>query len=55
MNDWNIHHGDCIPHMAIEMDAASVDLAVLEKAKRVQNDTEEQERLFKSLRMEVPA
>jgi len=26
--DWNIHHGDCIPHMAIDMDAESVDLAV---------------------------
>lgn len=28
MSDWKIHHGDCIPHMAIEMDAESVDLAV---------------------------
>src|SRR5690606_27879813 len=25
---WHIHHGDCIPHMASEMDAESVDFAV---------------------------
>jgi hypothetical protein len=25
---WNIHHGDCIPHMAESMPAQSVDLAV---------------------------
>lgn len=26
--DWYIYHGDCIPHMANKMDAASVDMAV---------------------------
>lgn len=25
---WNIHHGDCIPHMAEDMPAHSIDLAV---------------------------
>lgn len=25
---WDIHHGDCIPHMATEMEPESVDLAV---------------------------
>ena len=27
-NDWSIHHGDCIPHMAEDMEPQSVDLAV---------------------------
>jgi len=27
-NDWSIHHGDCIPHMAEDMEPHSVDLAV---------------------------
>lgn len=26
--EWHIHHGDCIPHMAEEMPSASVDFAV---------------------------
>ena len=26
--DWSIHHGDCIPHMAEDMDPQSVDFAV---------------------------
>ena len=28
MTDWTLHHGDCIPHMAEEMEPQSVDLAV---------------------------
>lgn len=28
MKDWHIHHGDCIPHMAQDMDAASVDFLI---------------------------
>ena len=28
MSDWHIHHGDCIPHMAEEMDESSVDFSV---------------------------
>lgn len=29
MNEaWKIHHGDCIPHMATEMEPQSVDMAV---------------------------
>lgn len=28
VNNWTIHHGDCIPHMAEEMEPESVDMAV---------------------------
>lgn len=28
MSNWTIHHGDCIPHMAEEMEPESVDMAV---------------------------
>ncbi len=28
MNEWTIHHGDCIPHMMTDMPAASMDMAV---------------------------
>lgn len=28
MSDWSIYHGDCIPHMAVEMQPQSVDFSV---------------------------
>lgn len=28
MNDWTLHHGDCIPHMAEEMEPESVDMSI---------------------------
>ena len=32
MSNWNIYHGDCIPHMAEEMEPQSVDMAIFSPA-----------------------